>query len=195
LELAVDIVSLPVLDANVSPGDALGALVSAKRSAALMRVGSTWRMVTSTAIRKALNHGAATIPATDCEEVPPLFTGSFENGYTKLQLPGQAFNTVRDHLYQTFPGQPHRRIDVEASLRPLFEMVLAALPSGYALIGNDRGAAVLLSRHETALEEYVGPPKGCCCRNPDYPHEYDSGTVKPGSICGRCSPPAYVVDC
>jgi hypothetical protein len=191
----MDIVSLPVLDSDVSPRDALGALVSAKRSAALMKVGPVLRVVTSTTIRKAINQGTPTISVTECEEVPQLFIGSFENGYTMLGLPAQAFNTVRNHLYQTFPGQSHSRIDVEESLRPSFEKVLATLPSGYALIGYDRGAAVLLSRHETAMEQYVGPPKGCCCRNPDYPHEYDSGTVAPGSNCERCVPRVYAVDC
>jgi hypothetical protein len=191
----MDIVSLPVLDSGVSPPDALGALVSAKRSGALMKVGPVLRFVTSTTIRRALNQGTPTIPVTDCEVVPQLFTGSFENGYTSLGLPAQAFNAVRNHLYQTFPGQSHSRIDVEELLRPSFEVVLGTLPLGYALIGYDRGSAVLLSRQETTLEQYVGPPKGCCCRNPDYPHEYDSGTVAPGSNCERCVPRVYAIDC
>jgi len=189
----MDIVSLPVLDSQVSPRVCLNALVSAKRSAAVIKVGPVLRFVTSTTIRKAINRDEPVLPLAECEEVTQLHSGSFATSFAILGLPAQAFNTVRDHLYVTFPGQVHTRIDLDESLRLKFEEAVAT--SGFALMCYDRGCAVLLSRHESTLESHAGPPKGCCCGNPDYPHEYASGTVTPGSNCARCKPKVYPVNC
>jgi len=188
----MDIILLPVLSSDTFPVDALKIMKESRRSVAVV-VGSPPKgLITSLEVRKAKNKNQTDLKSVELKPLSVLFDGDFSaNGYAKLKLPENSLAKVREHLLQTFPGMAHRQLNVPYIDLTAFENIL---PPGmmYGFLGYDRGAAVVITRHETLAAEGGAPPAACCCKNPDTPHEYEAGRKKQGEACDNCK---YSVEC
>jgi hypothetical protein len=187
----MDIVLLPVLSRLTQPSLALQIMRDSRRSAAVLVNSPPQGMISSFAVRKAKNENLPSLETAPFEPLAVLFDGDFlTEGYAALKLPADAFFTVQSHLLQTFPGSAHRQLIVSPDALPAFESLLSSAgPQGF--LGWDRGAAVVLTQHESQGEQ-AGAPLGCCCTNPAFPHEYPAGRKKTGQACDNCS---YSIDC
>ena len=187
----MDIILLPVLSRTIQPFEALMVMKDSRRSVAVVVGSPPPCLITSLDVRKAKNQQRKDLQEVGLEPLFVLFDGDFINeGYATLKLPGTAFPTVRQHLLQTFPGLAHRQLHVSSSDLTVFEQILHGAAQGF--LGYDRGAAVVMTSHETIAERFSGPPPDCCCLNPDTPHEYPAGWKKAKDPCDNCS---YTVEC
>jgi hypothetical protein len=188
----VDIILLPVVTLATTPDAALKIMMEARRSVAVVVGSPPFGLITSLSVRRAKNQKRPNLHGAELEPLALLFDGDFvSQGYAALKLPDAAYVTVREQLLQTFPGMGHRPLYVAPKDLPTFEQVLPA-GFGYGFLGYDRGAAVVITRHETLSAEASGPPPDCCCANPQTPHEYPAGRKKTGQACDNCS---YMVEC
>jgi len=182
----VDIILLPVLSRLTPPSTALMVMKESRRSVAAVVGSPPQGLISSLGVRKAKNQKLTSLQNAELEPLLVLFDGDFiPEGYMMLKLPNAAFATVRGHLLQTFPGMGHQPLSVGPQELLAFEQVL---PSGaaQAFLGYDRGAAVVMTRHESLAEQAAGPPLDCCCDNPQTPHEYPAGRKKTGQSCDIC---------
>lgn len=187
----MDIVLLPVLSRLDKPRDALQVMRESRRSAAVMVDSPPQGLIDSLAVRRASNQNLESLKTAELEPLFVLFDGDFlTEGYAALRLPHDALFTVRNHLLQTFPGMAHRPLSVSFNSLPAFESLLPPAV-GQGFLGYDRGAAVVLTQHESKGEA-AGAPLGCCCMNPQTPHEYPAGRKRTGEPCDNCT---YSVDC
>jgi CBS domain-containing protein len=188
----VDIILLPVVTLDTTPDNALKTMREARRSAAVVVGSAPLGLITSLSVRKAKNQKLPNLRNAEREPLAVLFDGEFiSQGYMALNLPDTSYVTVREQLLQTFPGMGHRQLNVAPSDVPTFEQVL---PAGVqqAFLGYDRGAAVVITKHETIAAQSAGPPPDCCCTNRQFPHEDTTGRKKTGQLCDQCE---YKVEC
>jgi hypothetical protein len=164
-----------------------------RRSAAVVVGSPPLGLIDSLSVRKAKNQKLSSLENVELEPLFVLFDGDFlTKGYAALNLPSDdTFFKVQDQLLQTFPGMAHRRLFVSDNALPQFENLI---PPGFqqAFLGYDRGAAVVVTRHESDAEAKAGTPLDCCCENPQTPHEYPSGRKKTGQSCDICP---YLIEC
>jgi hypothetical protein len=187
----MDIVLLPVLSRRTQPSLALQIMRDSRRSAAVLVDSPPQGLISSFAVRMAKNEKLTSLETAPVEPLVVLFDGDFlTEGYAALKLPADAYFAVQSHLLQTFPGSAHRRLSVSSNALPAFEALLTSA-GPQAFLGWDRGAAVVLTQHESQGEQ-AGAPLGCCCLNPNQPHEYPAGRKKTGQPCDNCS---YSIDC
>ena len=187
----MDIILLPLINQKDSPADALKTLRKSLRSVGVLVSSPPLGLVTSKSIRKAKNLGAEDLTNVERQPIALIADGEFEVAYNTLKLPSHLYGQIRRHLTQTFPGRPHREFLVPAPDLATFENLL---PAGYShgFLGYDRGAAVVITRHETLARDAAGPPPDCACMNPTDPHEYPAGQKKGGAICDVCG---AAIDC
>jgi hypothetical protein len=188
----MDIILLPTLEWTISPTEALTVMKESLRSIAVV-VGSSPRgLVTAREVRKAKNRQQPNLKEVELEPLSVLFDGAFTaEGYAILNLPESSFAMVREHLLQTFPGMAHRQLNIAPANLGRFEQIL---PPGtmHGFLGYDRGAAVVMTRHETLAAQGAGPPPDCWCMNPTTPHEYPAGRKRTGQPCDNCG---FSVEC
>lgn len=187
----MDIILLPLINQKDSPANALKILRKALRSVGVLVGSPPLGLVISKSIRKAKNLGAEDMTNVERQPIALIADGEFEVAYNTLKLPPHLYGQIRGHLTQTFPGMPHREFLVPAPDLATFENLL---PAGFShgFLGYDRGAAVVITRHETLAREAAGPPPDCACKNPADPHEYFAGQKKGGDSCDVCG---AVIDC
>jgi CBS domain-containing protein len=188
----VDIILLPVVTLDTTPDDALKNMKEARRSAAVVVGSPPLGLITSLSVRRAKNQQLPNLRGGELEPLAVLFDGDFvTQGYTALKLPDTSYVTVREHLLQTYPGMRHRQLYISQEDLPMFDRILpAGLRQGF--LGYDRGAAVVITQHETIAAQAAGPPPDCCCANPQTPHEYPAGRKMTGQACDNCQ---YLVEC
>jgi len=188
----MDVILLPVLSRETSPNVALKVMTESRRSVAVVVGSPPLGLIGSLEVRKAKNQHKQSLETADLQPLSVLFDGEFTaDGYAVLRLPENSFALVREHLLHTFPGLAHRQLNVPYGDLMSFDQIL---PPGsmHAFLGYDRGAAVVITRHETLAAQGAGPPPDCCCENPTTPHEYPAGRKKAGQPCDNCS---FTVEC
>ena len=184
----MDIILLPVVNCSKSPSEALKAMKEARRSAAVVVASPPQGLITSLEVRRLINSGKETLKDAVLQPLLVVFDGEFDAAvYLSLNLPESLLGRLQQHLLQTFPGLGHREFRLPVADAPSFERLMPGIPE-QALIGFDRGAAVVLTRYESVAARSAGPPPDCCCINPATPHEYPASSRnggKPCSICGQ----------
>jgi CBS domain-containing protein len=188
----VDIILLPIVTLDTTPDDALKKMKEARRSAAVVVGSPPLGLITSLGVRRAKNQKLPNLRGVELVPLAFLFDGDFATeGYTALKFPDTSYVTVREHLMQTYPGMGHRQLYIAPQDFPVFDRILpVGLLQGF--LGYDRGAAVVITQHETIAAQSAGPPPDCCCANPQTPHEYPAGRKKTGQFCDNCQ---YPVEC
>ena len=188
----MDIILLPVLNRATSPDDALTFMKESRRSVAVVVGSPPQGLITSLEVRKAKNQKKTNLENVELQPLSVLFDGDFSaDGYAALRLPENTFAMVREHLLQTFPGMAHRQLNVPYKDLTAFEKILPA-NAMHGFLGYDRGAAVVITRHEGLAAQAGDPPPACCCVNPETPHEYAAGKKRHGDNCDNCK---YSVEC
>lgn len=190
----MDIILLPVVNRATQPTVALRIMKESRRSVAAVGAPAApiEGLINSVEVRKAKNGQMPDLSQASLMPVAVLHDGDFAaEGYDRLKLPTTSVGKVREHLLQTFLGAAHRELTVRYEDLPSFQGVLPPTAS-YALLGFDRGAAVVMTLHEGYAAQAGTPPADCCCRNPVTPHEYPAGRKKDGGTCDLCT---YTVEC
>ena len=188
----MDIILLPIVTLDTTPNDALKKMKEARRSAAVVVGSPPLGLIMSLSVRRAKNQQLPDLRGAELEPLAVLFDGDFvTRGYSALKLPDSSYMTVREHLLQTYPGMGHQELHIALQDIPAFDRILpSGLPLGF--LGYDRGAAVVITQHETLASQSAGPPPDCCCANPQTPHEYPAGRKTTGQACDNCQ---YLVEC
>lgn len=193
----MDIILLPVVSRDEPPARALRAMKEGRRSLAAVADPipgpvPVAGLITSLEVRKAKNSQQPDLKQAELMPVNVLYAGDFASaGYDRLKLPSNSFGNVYAHLLRTFPGMAHEELAVQSEDLPAFAK---ALPSNWphGFLGFDRGAAVVMTSHETLAAQAGTPPADCCCMNPTTPHEYAAGLKRGGEFCENCG---FSIEC
>jgi len=182
----MDIILLPVVIQTSPPAYVLKLMKLSLRSAAVVVGSPPLGMITALQARIAKNQQMPDLKNAEYQPLAVVYDGQFDHqAYTALQLPSHLYGNIRNHLMETYPGMAHRAFYASVNEVTAFE---AKLPANvdYGFLGYDRGAAVVLTRHETGAEAASGPPPDCYCQNPTTPHAYPGGQKKSGQPCDLC---------
>jgi hypothetical protein len=188
----MDIILLPVVVQTSSPADVLKVMKQSLRSAAVVVGSPPLGMITALQARKTKNQQKLNLKGAEYQSLAVVYDGQFDyEAYTKLKLPHHLYGKIRNQLMETYPGMSHRAFYATVDEATAFESKLPA-GSDYGFLGYDRGAAVVLTRHEAGAVAASGPPPDCYCKNTETPHPYPGGQKRSGQPCDLC---ASVIDC
>lgn len=194
----MDILQLPSLSGVTPIKQAWSVLKAAQRSAIISTAEDRPVLITAENLALGENRGAKTLAELEARSVPIVvnFPGGPQSAFPEegvqwapaLDMPSQT--GIRTHLRETQLGEVHREIDPDQAIQELIDRMLEGIDINFALVGMSPGAAILVSRYESAMRDHAGPPRRCWCKNPDFVHSYDD------KVTGDpCDWDIYTVEC